>query len=944
MRRRSRFATIVVWLLAVFACVAFVAPQTPANIWVYQYNNKYYPRVRWKKDKKKLKVYIAKKTVGGKSKEEREENQKQFTDDCENAMKSWNAHSGETGVEFETTTDPKQADVFIGEKDLPNMGDDHLGETHIGYAADGSTKQAVVWIDNDGAMKGWEKPGDSQADKEKKHNRQSTIEHELGHVLGAGHSPNKADTMHPTQDAKTDQDRKLTGNDVKEAKAACSIHEKRRMQPDEFNLIREEPEERKDFKDTSGQDYNLGSATDVQFHALDPGGLVVDPSTVEWSGNTISVCLHATADADMQEAIVATITYADGTVREYGTVFFVNDDPPPADMPHAVVPSTVIVAEAGEPILFDGFNSYHDNPDEQLWYSWNIEGVVSSADPYFECVLDPGVYHGTFQVMDRWGRFDSVELDITVGVSEVWIEEPVYPIPGGAFSDICIDSQGTAHVAHGCFETGQVSYSYRTQDGWVTEPVALAAPDNQYVSLALTPDDEPQIVYYDANMGMPFYAERVGPGAWYVEPIPGIGGLNYGDMCDIATDSQGMPHVTFVDYDLQEVAYSTYVPGLRGHWVTEPVDFIGNANAWPKLAVNDYDEPCITYKRWNRLFYAEKDGGLWQHELITNTADGEAHDTPAMSMDAEDIPNIVYETDTEQLTIARRIGGEWSYETTVPSGTTVTMLASLSFDTAPPRVSWYRVKGRAGLEVSYATKRGDTWTTEVYDPDTGTQAVGGISMAVDSGGNPWISYMASDGVIDYLRVAYRKPLGKMLTSPPEAFNGGFNWFSIPWTPTVSSEMSDVLGFNARNKVFRWDPIVKNLELYPDDFTDIEVGRGYKMWLPDPIDVSYWATPGPDEVEVPAPGFTWVGVPATHDVFQGDIVIYNAALDEYRTVEDDATEPDGERWLNPNWVYWNSVDRTAEICVFNGSGDDTYVRPWRQYQVWSHVGGLTLYFP
>jgi len=152
-----------------------------------------------------------------------------------------------------------------------------------------------------------------------------------------------------------------------------------------------------------------------------------------------------------------------------------------------------------------------------------------------------------------------------------------------------------------------------------------------------------------------------------------------------------------------------------------------------------------------------------------------------------------------------------------------------------------------------------------------------------------------------------------------------------------------LGFDARNRVYRWDPVLKNIELYPDDFEVFDVGCGYKMWLDAPVDVSYWAAPGTNEVEIPAPGITWVGIPSVTDIFQGDVIIYNPTLNEYRTIAQDAEDHPGDQWLNSNWVFWNSSLRTAEICVYDGSGDDTTVHPWRQYQVWSNIGGLKLIF-
>jgi hypothetical protein len=182
-----------------------------------------------------------------------------------------------------------------------------------------------------------------------------------------------------------------------------------------------------------------------------------------------------------------------------------------------------------------------------------------------------------------------------------------------------------------------------------------------------------------------------------------------------------------------------------------------------------------------------------------------------------------------------------------------------------------------------------------------------------------------------------------VTSPPGFFNAGWNWFSIPLEPAGSSEASDLLGFNARNILFWWNPELKTYELYPDDFTDLEVKKGYMLRLGGPVTVSYQSQPygEPQTIPVSYPGATFIGLPSVHDVALADLGIRNLATQETRTAWEDRNSPSS--WMNWNWVYWNSVMRQAEICGLSGGDDDT-MRSWYGYRVWTYVPDLELILP
>jgi hypothetical protein len=186
--------------------------------------------------------------------------------------------------------------------------------------------------------------------------------------------------------------------------------------------------------------------------------------------------------------------------------------------------------------------------------------------------------------------------------------------------------------------------------------------------------------------------------------------------------------------------------------------------------------------------------------------------------------------------------------------------------------------------------------------------------------------------------------GTAVSAPVGFFNAGWNWFSIP-LPPHNAGASAVLGFDATNILYRWNPDTKNTELYPDDFTLLEVKRGYVLRLGGPVDVTYQAVgyTTPQTIPIRYQGITMIGLPGWVDVALDDLTIRNLVTDEVRTAMEDYAKPEGSQWMNWNWVYWDSSDRQPKVCSLAGGDDDT-MRLWFGYRVWTNVDDLELVLP
>ena len=169
-------------------------------------------------------------------------------------------------------------------------------------------------------------------------------------------------------------------------------------------------------------------------------------------------------------------------------------------------------------------------------------------------------------------------------------------------------------------------------------------------------------------------------------------------------------------------------------------------------------------------------------------------------------------------------------------------------------------------------------------------------------------------------------------------NPGWNWISMPAPPAFNNNPASFTGFSLPilfNNLYRWQNYT--IELYTSDFTTVEGYRGYTLRLDNRIPaVSYQALyPSCPDAEITLiGGWNWIGVPIT--MSQTAMKVRKDLTGEVRTVAQDAAMGAGA-WLNYNWVFYDSADRTVRLVNYMPGADDTLLRPWFGYQVF--VGTL-----
>ena len=182
-----------------------------------------------------------------------------------------------------------------------------------------------------------------------------------------------------------------------------------------------------------------------------------------------------------------------------------------------------------------------------------------------------------------------------------------------------------------------------------------------------------------------------------------------------------------------------------------------------------------------------------------------------------------------------------------------------------------------------------------------------------------------------------------LSPPVGAFNPGWNWFSLPLIPN-NPEASVVFQHDMANMIYRWNNAGRTIELYPNDFQNLDVNQSYLLFLPNTVySPSYFGTAGPATgvLDFTSAGWVWVGYPHTGVTMLRLVKVKNLATGVVRAATVDAAS--ASPWINWNWTYWDSVNATARICAMSG-GDDTMLRAWHGYRVWANVGNLELQIP
>jgi parallel beta-helix repeat protein len=254
----------------------------------------------------------------------------------------------------------------------------------------------------------------------------------------------------------------------------------------------------------------------------------------------------------------------------------------------------------------------------------------------------------------------------------------------------------------------------------------------------------------------------------------------------IVLDDSNYPHIAYY----QTAKSGTDYPDLKyayedaSGWHVETVDSVPPGSGYyVSLALDSSGNPHIVYKQQfgdnyvNMLKYAFKDASGWHVSILTtsypeNTIGDDIlycnlvlyHDQPRISF---------YNFTGGQLEYMYKNGTSWITEIVTSNGGPWNSLALDS--SGNPKISYYSVSSSSGLTSLRYAQRTSTGIWQITIVDNSADDVGAWnSLALDSSGNPSISYIYNDGSLRY------------------AYWNGTQWISETVDSTASSSCKMVL--------------------------------------------------------------------------------------------------------------------------------------------------------
>jgi hypothetical protein len=507
------------------------------------------------------------------------------------------------------------------------------------------------------------------------------------------------------------------------------------------------------------------------------------------------------------------------------------------------------------------------------------------------------------------------------------------PVSFAYYTDAFLDADGRFVAAGAGPYTGAddpIGVVVSDAGGMLRFPAPLPA---SYVSFARTPDGDLAAAAWSDLTNQLLYAE-LQDGVWTVETAAP---LAYCAGTSLAFDPNGEPVIAYRDGS--EIKLAARVANV---WSIEGTHLSGQA---PSLAFDGAGRPAILHSRsTEQVALSIRDNGAWTtEEVITLGAPDTVLDERLLFAPTGEpiaLLHVWFSGPADwgwTSKVVTKTGGDWVQTIVEPLHRLESAYPDIAIGLdGEAYVACGYVYGHADNEIRlWRYLGGGLWTYAAVLDDYGDE--GSLGLAVDGDGVAWL---AGGGEIPVLM----RPLPGGVTSPEVLpIDPAWNLISFPY-PVPGGDPEGIAGMGQLNgRLSRWDPVAKNPEIYPDDFTEVEVGRGYMLWTDRLLTPTYegYKTWDRFEIALPEAGITLIGCPGNDPVPLASIGARNDATGEVRSATEDSHHADP--WVNWNLVYWNSALETAQICSMRG-GDDDALRPWVGYRVWSYRPQVTLIVP
>ena len=313
----------------------------------------------------------------------------------------------------------------------------------------------------------------------------------------------------------------------------------------------------------------------------------------------------------------------------------------------------------------------------------------------------------------------------------------------GSHNSLALDDQDRPHISYYDSTNGNLKYAVYDGSSWNIQTIDWEGNVGEYTSLALDSSGSSHISYYDLDNRNLKYARRDGSG-WTVQTVDWEGEV--GRSSSLALDSSGYPHISYEC----EPYYLKYAFWDGSQWEIKALDWNEQSRGGhPSLALDNQDLPHIAYNGGRESWYAYNDGSSWRVEMLMDCCGCSVGMYPSLTLDSSDDPHIIFGDSDGEGWYAARDDSQWDIKGLPICG----WGTSLALDVQDrPHVSHpdYHFIGGSKFYLGYAYEDGSGWHNLIVD--SGVEDVWYTSLALDSSGNPYISYYSADnGNLKYAR-------------------------------------------------------------------------------------------------------------------------------------------------------------------------------------------------
>jgi len=349
--------------------------------------------------------------------------------------------------------------------------------------------------------------------------------------------------------------------------------------------------------------------------------------------------------------------------------------------------------------------------------------------------------------IDRDEDFFESQLEAEITVATVaekpTLTQPPLPTPTASYTEI---SSETAFPAETVAPTSTPVPTLPPAFEWNTEMVQGAQDRGYFTSLAIDPQDNEHIAYFQENFDILWYAHNAN-GRWEFEDVLGGNGSNW-DLA-LALDSQSRPHLAYhLLKDGDQDPEVRYRRKNGAEWEIFRVYDSYAAKVRLGLALDGVDDPHIIYVdgfTYNLTYLHFSLTTGWKSQIVDRASEG--CQSLGLALDKDGIPHVSYLSDAGQLMYAVLEDGVWQRYVVDPDAGTG-QYSSLALDTAGlPHIAYYASHQQV---LKYATLGAAVW--DIVIVDAGPNLGQFTSLALDSQGGLHISYY--DAVNTNLKYAH----------------------------------------------------------------------------------------------------------------------------------------------------------------------------------------------